>query len=89
MNETDVSKWAKRHNLDRFPSELRAMISDALQLFGSSEPAAQRNPLTDKQIYAMCADFHSWSEWDGAGYQKMWLDLCRAIEDAHGIKEST
>ena len=50
-------------------------------------PAAQRKPLTDEQIYAMCSDFHSWSEWDGGNFQKSWLDLCRAIEAAHGIKE--
>ena len=52
MNEADVSKWAKRHNLDLFPSELRAMISDALQLFGTSEPAAQRTwiGLTDEDL---------------------------------------
>jgi hypothetical protein len=51
--------------------------------------AAQRKPLTDEEIYAMCTDFHSWSEWDGAEYQKGWLNLCRAIEAAHGIKETT
>jgi hypothetical protein len=50
---------------------------------------AQRKPLTDEQIYAMCSDFHSWSEWDGGNFQKSWLDLCRAIEAAHGIKETT
>jgi hypothetical protein len=50
---------------------------------------AQRKPLTVEQIYAMCSDFHSWSEWDGGNFQKSWLDLCRAIEAAHGIKETT
>tara|TARA_R110002126_G_scaffold155648_3_gene302720 strand:+ start:723 stop:923 length:201 start_codon:yes stop_codon:yes gene_type:complete len=47
----------------------------------------QRKPLTDEAIYAMCDDFHSWSEWDGGEYQRLWLNLCRAIEAAHGIKE--
>ena len=51
----------------------------------ATPPAAQRKPLTDEQIYAMCSDFHSWSEWDGGNFQKFWLDLCRAIEAAHGI----
>ena len=56
-----------------------------------AQPAqpAQRKPLTDEQIYAMCSDFHSWSEWDGGNFQKFWLDLCRAIEAAHGIGENT
>ena len=53
----------------------------------TTPPAAQRKPLTDAEIYAMCSDFHSWSEWDGGNFQKFWLDLCRAIEAAHGIKE--
>jgi hypothetical protein len=55
----------------------------------TTPPAAQRKPLTDEQIYAMCSDFHSWSEWDGGNFQKFWLDLCRAIEAAHGIGENT
>ena len=46
----------------------------------------QRRPLTDEAIYAMCKDFHNWAEWDE--YQKLWFDLCRAIEAAHGIKET-
>jgi len=47
----------------------------------------QRKPLTDEEIYAMCDDFHSWSEWDGGTYQRLWLNLCRAIERAHGVSE--
>ena len=47
--------------------------------FYTTPPAARRKPLTDEQIYAMCSDFHSWSEWDGGNFQKFWLDLCRAI----------
>jgi len=45
MKEADISKWAKRHNLDRFPSELRSMISDALDLFGDSEQETVQNPV--------------------------------------------
>ena len=48
---------------------------------------AQRKPLTDGEIYAMCDDFHNWSEWDGGEYQRLWLNLCRATEAAHDIKE--
>ena len=49
----------------------------------------KQEPLTDEAIYAMCDDFHGWSEWDGGEYQRLWLNLCRAIEAAHGIKENT
>ncbi len=45
MKEADISKWAKRHNLDRFPSELRSMISDALDLFGDSEQETVQEPV--------------------------------------------
>jgi len=60
MNEADVSKWAKRHNLDRFPSELRAMINDAFDLFGTSEPVAQRQwvGLTPEEINEWTPEIH-------------------------------
>jgi hypothetical protein len=64
------------------------LLREFAELFGyTTPPAAQRKPLTDEQIYEMCSDFHSWSEWDGGDFQKFWLDLCRSIEAAHGIKE--
>ena len=62
----------------------RAMVQDPQPNF-----KAQRKPLTDEAIYAMCDDFHNWSEWDGGEYQRLWLTLCRAIEAAHDIKEIT
>lgn len=63
------------------------IYSDLLELLNTNPP--QRKPLTDEAIYAMCDDFHNWSEWDGGEYQRLWLNLCRAIEAAHGIKENT
>jgi hypothetical protein len=65
----------------------RALAVQEHQSHATPPAAAQRKPLTDEQIYAMCSDFHSWSELDGAWLQKMFLDLWRAIEAAHGIKE--
>jgi hypothetical protein len=53
----------------------------------TAPPQPKQEPLTDEAIYAMCDDFHGWSEWDGGEYQRLWLNLCRAIEAAHDIKE--
>jgi hypothetical protein len=47
MKNEDVFKWANRYGLDKFPSELRAMINDAHELVKQEDdlyttpPAAQ------------------------------------------------
>jgi hypothetical protein len=46
----------------------------------STLPQRQWVGLTDEEIYALCSDFHNWSEWDGGRFQKKWLDLGREIE---------
>jgi hypothetical protein len=57
MKNEDVTKWANRYGLDKFPSELRAMINDAHKLVQQEDdlyttpPAAQRPwvGLTDEE----------------------------------------
>jgi hypothetical protein len=83
-----LTKGQERTDFAARNRNIQCALEDALRN-ATAPPAAQPKPLTDEQIYAMCSDFHSWSEWDGGNFQKFWLDLCRAIEAAHGIGENT
>jgi hypothetical protein len=65
------------------------LIHAAITALREALAQPKQEPLTDEAIYAMCDDFHGWSEWDGGEYQRLWLNLCRAIEAAHDIKEIT
>jgi hypothetical protein len=47
-----------------------------------TSPPAQRKPLTDEQIEEMANDFEE-------GYVFLYRSFARAIERAHGIKETT
>ena len=88
MKNEDVTKWANRYGLDKFPSELRAMINDAHKLVQQEDdlyttpPAAQRPwvGLTDEEID---------QAWRSLDYTVSWeqhrIDIARAIEAAHGI----
>ena len=93
--ESEIKRQAAQDKLDDddaqgYIAEYEAALLISYQSgFADGKRSDQRKPLTDEEIYAMCTDFHSWSEWDGAEYQKGWLNLCRAIEAAHGIKEGT
>jgi hypothetical protein len=58
MKNEDVIKWANRYGLDKFPSELRAMINDAYELVKQEDDICTTPPaqpaawvgLTDEDI---------------------------------------
>jgi hypothetical protein len=56
MKNEDVFKWANRYGLDKFPSELRAMINDAHELVKQEDdlyttpPTAQPAVQKDKWV---------------------------------------
>jgi len=57
MKNEDVFKWANRYGLDKFPSELRAMINDAYELVKQEDdicttPPAQPAPVQQKPLFA-------------------------------------
>jgi hypothetical protein len=52
MKDEELFKWAERHGLDHFASDLRVMVEDALELFGTSaqpeqEPVGRFAKFTD------------------------------------------
>jgi hypothetical protein len=61
MKNEDVTKWANRYGLDKFPSELRAMINDAHELVQQEDdlyttpPAAQPAPVQHDEC-VVCGD---------------------------------
>ena len=58
MTNEEIQKWATRHGIDRFPSELRAMISDAQSLAEQPAPVLSAGPITPEMA--------NWSDADKA-----------------------
>jgi hypothetical protein len=84
--EKAIAEWAARHDIQGSPTDLRCMFEDAASLCTPpAQPAAQRKPLTDEQIFA-CEN----SVPDEVVSDRDWcIHFARAIEAAHGIKKNT
>jgi hypothetical protein len=78
MKNEDVFKWANRYGLDKFPSELRAMIDDAYKL------VKQEDDIYTSPKAAVPDAIHHTDLSEGLEYIQGWND-CRA-EMLKGLK---
>lgn len=91
VSHTEIFAWAERHDIQGTPTDLRGMFEDAasFKALCFTPPAAQRKPLTINEITAIEEKVYMQTTHKGKPAFEYAHALIRAVEAAHGIKETT